>query len=258
MSIISRKIAIATLVAGISLVFIQCKDPEGNRQVSDLKVTFKVTYDGSSLEKYKDYLYDNHPLEFSRFTLFLSDVTLLNGAEGVKVSDVEYLDFLPDNASDNLSVLVSYTFKEVPDGTYTGIRMGYGVNATNNAKDPSDFPPSNPLYNDNEYWLGWKSYIFCKIEGQGDADNDGQFDHFLIYHCGGDGVYKVFEQVVPITVSPEAQPVQVEFDLRKLFIMDDGRYYNMVVNPATSNKKDSLRIANDIMRKFGEATRVIQ
>jgi hypothetical protein len=40
--------------------------------------------------------------------------------------------------------------------------------------------------------------------------------------------------------------------------MDDGRYYNMVVNPATSNKKDSLRIANDIMRKFGEATRVIQ
>ncbi|MFZ4477530.1 MAG: MbnP family protein [Saprospiraceae bacterium] len=227
---------------------------------SDLTMTFKSTYDGSRMVKFKNYPYgsNNYPLQFNRFTLFLSDITLLKGTEETRLTESAYLDFTPDNASSDTSVLLNYTFQNVPEGTYTGIKMGYGVKPSDNGKNPADFPPSSPLYNDNEYWLGWKSYIFTKIEAQGDADINNQFDHFMIYHCGGNGVFKTFSFTQPIEVKSSAPALKVDFDLRKLFIMADGRYYNMVEDPATSNNKDSLRVANDIMSKFGNATSIAQ
>jgi hypothetical protein len=249
-----------TAISAAVLLFAACKDGNDTSGVTgvELKTEFRAQYNGEHFIKYKAYNYNNYPLKLSRFTLFLSDITLLKGSEAVKISDIEYLDFTPDDASSDTSVLVPISFKNVPEGEYTGIRMGYGVAPAYNAKNPADFPPASPLYNDNEYWLGWKSYIFAKIEGTGDANNNGQDDHFLIYHCGGDGVYKQFTFNQPIQVRDGGQILKVDFDLLKLFIMDDGRYYNLVTNPATSNKKDSLRIANDIMSKFDRATAITQ
>jgi hypothetical protein len=245
------------------VLFAACKDKETTTPTeltADLNITFKSNYNTQRLIKYKNYQYgaNNYPLQFSRFTLFLSDVTLLKGTAETLLTESAYLDFMPDNATSDTSLFLAYTFKSVPQGTYTGIRIGYGVKPSDNGKNPADFPPSSPLYNDNEYWLGWKSYIFSKIEAQGDADNNGQFDHFMIYHCGGSKVYKTFNFTQPIEVTATSKPLTVDFDLRKLFIMDDGRYYNMVTSPATSNNRDSLRVANDIMGKFGNATQVSQ
>lgn len=229
-------------------------------QTSDLKITFKSNYDNSRLIKYKNYQYgsNNYPLQFSRFTLFLSDITLLKGSAETRLSESVYLDFTPDNATSDTSIFLNYIFQNVPEGSYTGIKMGYGVKPSDNAKNPADFSPNSPLYNDNEYWLGWKSYIFTKIEAQGDVDINNEFDHFMIYHCGGNKVYKTFTFNQPIEVKSDAPALNINFDLRKLFIMTDGRYYNMVEDPATSNNKDSLRVANDIMSKFGNATFIEQ
>lgn len=253
---------ILTMLLCSALLIAACKDDETkpNGAVSDFKLTFKSNYNGERLIKYHQYPYgaNAYPLEFSRFTLFLTDVTLLNGTQETVVAPSLYLDFTPDNASSDTSAYLNYTFANIPEGTYTGIKIGYGVKPSDNAKNPADFPPSSPLYNDNEYWLGWKSYIFCKIEAQGDSDKDGVYDHFNIYHCGGSLVYKTFTFTQPITVGGNAKATNVNFDLRKLFIMDDGRYYNMVTSPSTSNNKDSLRVANDIMGKFGKATTLEQ
>jgi hypothetical protein len=244
---------------GTMALFSACHDHGSSSEGGvNFDATFRATYNGNRFVKYFPYNYNGYPLKLSRFTLFLSDITLLNGSESVEISDVEYLDFTPDNASNDTSVLLKVTFKNVPEGEYTGIRMGYGVAANNNSKNPADFPTTSPLYNDNEYWLGWKSYIFAKIEGTGDANNDNQDDHFLIYHCGGDGVYKTFTFNEPIHVHAGEAGIKIDLDLLKLFIMDDGRYYNLVTNSATSNKKDSLRIANDIMSKFDKATSITQ
>jgi hypothetical protein len=250
-------------VSLIATSFIACKDhnheePGPDSPKTDFNITFNAQYDGVRMVKNQDVVYNNYPLELTRFTLFLSDVTLLNGTSDQVLAESVYLDFTPDTSSSDVSSILKYTFKNVPEGEYTGIKIGYGVKPADNAKNPADFPPSSPLYNDNEYWLGWKSYIFSKIEGQGDQDNNGQFDHFLVYHCGGDGVYKTFTFNEPVHVHAGEPGLNVTFDLKKLFIMDDGRFYNLVTNPATSNKKDSLRVANDIMSKFGNATRIAQ
>ncbi|MEI6411046.1 MAG: MbnP family protein [Bacteroidota bacterium] len=238
-----------------------CKNNDVSDPVTptaDFNISFDAQYDGSRLVKYQKLVYNNYPLELTRFALFLSDVTLLKSNGEQVLTESAYLNFTPDTAVSDVSAILKYTFKNVPEGDYTGIKIGYGVKPSDNAKNPADFPPTSPLYNEIEYWLGWKSYIFCKIEGEGDKDSNGQFDHFLVYHCGGSGVYKTFTFNQPIHVHAGDPGLKVSFDLKKLFIMDDGRYYNLVTNPVTSNNKDSLRVANDIMSKFGKATSIVQ
>ncbi len=226
---------------------------------ADFSFQFTSTYEGSRLERVKKYTYNGYPLEFTVFTLYLSDITLLQGSKEVKISDVEYLDFFPSNASGTLSTQPKITFKNVPEGDYTGIKLGYGVRKDLNKKSPKDFPAGSPLSYELDFWKGWDSYIFCKIEGAGDADKNGSADHFLVYHCGSDPVYKTFTTNKNFSVSasdPTKQLLQIEFDLKKLFTQADGSLYNMVANPATSNDKNDVVVADAIMSRFGTATSI--
>lgn len=246
------------LLAG-TLSFFACKDYDGGAEIvgADFTVTFRSNYDGAQLEKSKDYDYNGHPLNFTVHTLFVSDITLLKGAEEQVVSEVEFLDFLPTASGTNLSVKPQRTYK-VPEGDYTGIRIGYGVKPAFNDRKISEWPAGHPLANDIEYWLGWKSFIFSKIEGAGDADKNGSPDHFLVYHCGGNAVYKTFTFNQPIQVKAGGKGLEVAFDLKKLFIQDDGSFYDMVKNSATSNDKNDVVVANAIMSQYDNATTIKQ
>lgn len=240
------------------LVFNACKDYDGgpNVSVSDLTITYKSTYDGAQIEKAKNYNYNGHPLYFTVHTLFLSDITLLKGSEEYVLSEAEFLDFLPNVSSTPLSVTPQRSYKSVPEGEYTGIRIGYGVKPANNDRPVSYWPAGHPLANDIEYWAGWKSFIFSKIEGAGDQNSDGNFDHYLVYHCGGNGVYKTFTFNQPISVQSGGKALTISFDLKNLFIQADGSYWNMVNAPATSNDKNDLVVADAIMSRYGAATTI--
>ncbi len=245
----------------LAVSFSACKDYDGGSGTdagTDLNITFSTKYNGAQLEKGKNYDYDGHPLNFTIHTLFLSDITLLKGSEEYVLSDIEFLDFLPNASSSNLSVMPQRTYKNVPEGEYTGIRIGYGVRPDYNIRRISDWPAGHPLANDLEYWAGWTSFIFAKIEGGGDADNNGTIEHYLIYHCGGDGVYKTFTFNQPISVKAGGKGLDVAIDLKNLFIQDDGSLYNMVKNSQTSNDKNDLVVANAIMSQYGKATTIKQ
>jgi len=246
----------ATLLIAIGFTFSACKHDDA--PATDFSLTFRSTYDGNQVEKSKHYDYNGHPLYFTVFTLFLSDITLLRGSEEIVVSEAEFLDFLPNASSSNLSVEPKFTYKNVPEGEYTGIRIGYGVKPANNDRRVSDWPAGHPLANEQEYWSGWKSFIFSKIEGSGDKNNDGTFDHYLVYHCGGNGVYKTFTFNQPFHVHVGEEGLKVALDLKQLFIQDDASYWDMVKEPATSNDKNDLLVADAIMSKFGKATKISQ
>ena len=225
---------------------------------SDFTVTFKALYDGQTLEKFKSYDYDTYKVNFSRFNTFLSDITLLKGNEEIKISDIEWVDFTPDSAFGNLTVSVPVKFKNVPDGDYTGIRIGYGVKPELNAKRPNNFQSTHPLSRENEYWLGWGSYIFNKIEGKADLDNSGAFATSLVYHCGSDAVYRTYTFNTPIQVEQGAAAT-VEFDLKKLFTIN-GSWFDMKIpaNQFTSNDVGNVIVATILMDNFDAATTVIQ
>lgn len=236
-----------------------CKDkntPEG--PTSDLTVTFKALYDGQPLEKYKVYDYDTYKVQFSRFNAFLSNITLFNANGSAVLSDINWVDFTPDTASGNLAVAVPVTFKNVPEDTYSGMRIGFGVPAAMNAKQPKDYPAGHPLSRENEYWLGWKSYIFSKIEGQVDLDNDKVYDAGLVYHCGSDAVYRSYAFNTPIQVAPGAKAT-VEIDLKKIF-NPGGAWFDLSqqANQLTSNDAGNVVVATVLVNNFGVATTVKQ
>lgn len=249
----------AILLVSSSLFLMGCGDGALNEPPSsDFTITFKAQYGGQPLEKYKNYDYSTYKVHFSRFNMYLSDITLLKGNQEFKISDIDWVDFTPDQASNNLAVDVPITFKKVPDGEYTGIRIGYGVSPGLNAKKPGDFSFSHPLSRESEYWSGWGSYIFNKIEGKADTDNSGAFGASLVYHCGSNAVYRDYTFNLPITVEKGAAAT-VAFDLKQLFTIN-GVWFDLTVpeNQFTSNDAGNVVIAKILMDNFDSATAVQQ
>lgn len=240
------------LLAAVS--FSACKDDDDPvTQANNFTLTFRATYDGVLLEKYKNYPYGDKVILFDKFNTYLSDITLMNGTAEVKLTDIEWVDFTPNLAPDDKTVEVTYKYT-VPDGNYTGIKLGYGVSADLNAKSPSDFPPEHPLYIESEYWAGWQSYIFTKIQGEVDLDANDTTETNLFYHCGSDPVYNVATINGTIPVSGTGSLV-VEFDLKKMFTFD-GQLLDLTIpaNQTTSHDASNIALAQKMMGNFKNAT----
>ncbi len=218
-------------------------------------ITCKATFDGVQLEKNKDYQFGNIPMFVEACRMYLSDITLLNGDKEIVLSEIEYLDFTPTNA---VSATPTITFKNVPEGEYTGIRIGYGVKPSLNGKRPSSFPAGHPLAIENDYWSGWSSYIFSTLDGKADPENDGSKNLSLAYHCGSDAVYKTFEFAQAIHVHEGEAGARISFDMKKLLTLADGTLYDIAAHPATSNSVSDVTVAQALTANFGRATTVEQ
>jgi hypothetical protein len=246
---------IARLLTLFSLAFLfSCHEHDENTGV-DFDITFKATFDGAQLEKNKDYQFGSIPMFVEACRMYLSDITLLNGNDEIVISEIEYLDFTPTNA---VFATPTITFKNVPEGEYTGIRLGYGVKPSLNAKRPSNFPAGHPLAIENDYWSGWNSYIFSTLDGKADPDNNGSKNLSLAYHCGSDPVYKSFEFAHTIHVHAGEAGAKVSFDMKKFLTLEDGTLYDIVTNPATSNSVGNVTVAQALTANFGRATTIEQ
>jgi hypothetical protein len=252
-----KKLLFLVLIVCVSM-FSACDKNECDCSLEGTyNLTFKATYGGETLVKYKDYNYGDttFPVLFSRFRTYISDLALIK-ADGTTypLKDVVEVDFFPDNATTETALTPSFDLGEVPAGEYTGIRYGLGVRPDLNAKRPNDYENGHPLKNEIEYWQSWKSYIFTKIEGQADKDNNGSDDIYFQYHTGADPVYKTFSIAYPITIEDgkNTQSTLV-FDLKKIFTQPNGGFYDIQANPATSSSLSKLDVALYIAEGFGRA-----
>ncbi|HAD13428.1 MAG TPA: hypothetical protein DCF33_13455 [Saprospirales bacterium] len=247
---------LSVFVAIFSLVsLLGCQDAE-DLPSTDFTINFKATYGGETLEKNKDYIFGSYPIFFEGCRLYLSDIRLVNAEREVIISEIEYLDFTPENAA---SATPAILFKNVPEGDYTSVSIGYGVKPQLNAKRPSNFPAGSPLSIEIDYWAGWKSYIFSVLDGKADPDNNGTKNLSFSYHCGSDAVYKIFEFNVPIKVKAgQFTTADIAFDMKEFLTNDDGSLYDMVANPATSNDATNVVVAQALTAHWGRATTITQ
>lgn len=255
-----KKLLLPLLLLPLFAFFNACENDDDDNEVGVITLAFEAQYDGQQMEKYKNYDYNGFPLQFSRFHTYLSDVELLRAEGGsVRLSEIDFIEFTPDDAPNDVSAKVYRTIAGIPPGEYAGLRMGVGVKPSLNAKNPSDFDPGHPLYLESEYWSGWKSYIFTKIEGRGDQNNDGTQDLFVVHHYGSDPVYRTYTFNQPITVSASGNlPVSVIFDLKQIFTLENGSLYDLPANPQTSHNQANISIAEVIVENYGRAIHVEQ
>lgn len=222
---------------------------------AQLEFEFRALYDGADLRENFSYSYGSHTVQFRTFTLFISDIEVIRDGAATLLKDAIYLDFFPKSSTSDQAEIIRHNFALEP-GDYSAIRIGLGVKPEYNDRRPSDFPTGHALTNELEYWLGWRSYIFTKIEGAGDSNQDGNMDYFTIYHVGGNPTYRTLTFPLDLRIKPGSNKVEATFDLKKAFTLPDGSLYDMLNNPATHSQPTELTVANAIMDGLAWATSV--
>ena len=153
----------------------------------------------------------------------------MTSSEGsVKLADVAFVDLLRDAV--DLSAAQTgqrLSFTEVPKRQYDGISFNIGVPANVNTTSPVDYDPTTPLGNNSEYWAGWESYVFHKIEGQMDEDGDGETDTSVALHMGSNDAFRPVRVSVPIDISDSRENLQINFDILDALSID-GSYFDFM------------------------------
>ena len=111
-------------------------------------------------------------------SIYLSDLELTASRSGETpqmLSSIELVNFGDIQSESEALSGYSLIFNDIKAGSYAGLEFGIGVSPELNATQPSEYSPSEPLAAVNNYWEAASSYIYSKIEGMADLDNDGQF-----------------------------------------------------------------------------------
>ncbi len=240
-----------TIISLLCLVILGActEEPQVTVETSSLKLSFTANFDGEPIVmNEKTYLYNGNPIRFSKVNFYLSDLTL----GGKEIIDVTFVDLTKTHTSEQAAEEGTVlSFSKIPVGAYNAIELGIGVPADLNRTKPSEYSTSHPLGSDNtsEYWEAWNSYIFVKIEGQYDSDNDGfdEDDVAFAYHVGQDEFYKKLSNKSTLDldiVAGEPTDLELRLDIKQLFTADDGNLLELETHDP-SNQMDVMRLLMD-------------
>lgn len=184
-------------------------------------MVFRLKYNGEDLNFFDRYEYPSgQAMNFTRFSTYISDLTF---GETV-VKDIDYLRVQKEVGDTSTTEIGIYEINTVPSGSYTTVKFKFGVPASLNAMKPADFLSAHPLSRADEYWNSWSSYIFTKIEGNIDFDENTDLEKPIALHLGFDDALMEFSFPVNIDLTEERQRLYFDIDLYKLFAGENGVY----------------------------------
>ena len=185
------------------LVLACCKDDDDccvtPPNDGSLELNFTTQTQNGNMILFENFnLNDNTQLNINKLQFYISDIRLLKGSEEISIGEVDLVDFRTHSNPAVASMGESYYYHDISEGIYTGVKFGIGVNPDLNAYDPVYY---NALGTDHllssgiDYWSGWESYVFTKIEGFFDRNGNGtagggEDDEEITYHTGTDALYR--------------------------------------------------------------------
>ncbi len=188
-----------------------------------VELNFKLLYNGAPLVMFEPYDYpDGKNMNFTRCSFYTSETKL----DGTTINDIEFHNLTNSHASLPFANN-GYTWKidHVPTGNYNNISFNIGVPEALNNQDPGDFPSGHPLAKPAENWFSWMSFIFLKVEGKIDLDNDGIAEEGIALHTGSNQALRNIALEYPIEVEKnEIARINLVFDIYKLFDGADRIY----------------------------------
>ena len=168
-------------------------------------------------------------LYVSRVSLFIEDFNLI-GDETFTLIDRDYFTLTDDHLSSASAQEGTLIFRgELEQDEYTA-SFNIGVSPEDNAKEPADFPSDNVLSNAAEYWPGWSSYIFAKVEGFIDLDGDGDEETGFALHMGADDAFRSVTISDKMVLDENNTKLYIDINLENLF-MNNGVMYDIAANP---------------------------
>ena len=244
--------------------FSACDDDEQVEALtSDILMSFKATYDNEPLEMLKSYTYSGVPIQFLKFDFYIGDAVLAQNDNGSviesELSEVEFVD-LSFSTQQEAEQGVTLTTRAVEAGAYDGINLGIGVPPDLNSRSWEEFSGEHPLRSDTHYWEAWNSFIFAKIEGKLDMDNDGTFESSFTYHTGTDQLYQnlIFNTNFNLEAEEE-KTMSFTVDVQKLFRVNDTDYdadndgYVDLQTHQGVHTDQQLVLAGYVMQNFADA-----
>lgn len=252
----TMKNLIFILIASLAFSFTACDDDDNapmEETTGALELTFALKYQDEPLVYFDPYYYEDSLLMgVSRVNMFLSNFF----ADDQLVKDVFFADFEEVSTSDLAAEGITLRIDEVPTGSYSNLSFGVGVPEEMNGKEPADFPSDHPLSKVSEYWAGWSSYIFAKLEGNLDLTEDGSRETGFSFHTGGEGVYRNLTYDMPFTVAEdEATEIRFEIDFKEIFRLGSDEYLNLREIQGAHNEGD-VDVMSQISDNYSNAIRL--
>lgn len=221
---------VAYLVIAVSLITVACSKED---KVGSVEFNFKLAYDGSPLVAGDSYEY---PLGFeffvTKYSMFLSELDISNTESTVGLADVIFLD-LASNQFDSQTAESGtiIRFSDIPEGEYNNLQVSLGLPESVNETNPGSYGSESSLANTGEYWEGWESYIFHKLEGRMDTDGDGELESGIALHIGSNDAYRTKRINRQIIVNDgETTTVEINIDLKEV-LMIDGQAFDLLETP---------------------------
>ncbi len=155
-----------------------------------LSLTFKPTYDSKPLIINKIYDYNGKKVRFTKWQFFINNNCFVKAGTNptsfcVNDNSAALIDFTTlDDSLKSVNGL-KVTLNNLSVGSFQSLNFIVGLGPALNDKLPKDFPSSSPLSDGTNYWSGWNSFIFSKLEGLMDKDGDGKFETGITLHTGG-------------------------------------------------------------------------
>lgn len=181
-------------LAAVLLIIPSCNDDNDGKEgdTSAINIRFRALLDGEPYVMNDRFTYGDWEMSVSALRFYISDLVLTQGNLEVELREIDWVDFAATNLSASGADAGWTTLSQgIPVGNYDGIKFGIGVSSDLNAEDPTTYASGHPLRNTDDYWADWGSYIFNKIEGRYDNDDNPDLESAFNYHIGGDPFYRV-------------------------------------------------------------------
>lgn len=168
---------------------------------------------------------DTSEFSISKLNFLVSPIELINQDNQSIRIDIEDAYFINLENPSTLQVQLV----NVPIGNYKGIKLGIGLPANLNSKDPSEFPLTSTLNDLGHYWAAWNSFIFSRLEGNFYTQNINTPYIPFLYHSGIDAAYQSINLYKDFTLtSNNPQHLTINLKVNEILYPADGENIDII------------------------------
>ncbi|MBX2817850.1 MAG: hypothetical protein KTR24_17725 [Saprospiraceae bacterium] len=220
----------------------------GCRKDIPLEIAIQLTYQGEPLVLDQSMVFpDGKAFRVLRVSFYVSDLMVSDGSESILLKEVDFVNPSAGHlSSESAAGGYPYIETKVDLETIKDVSFNLGLTEAQNESVPADFSTDHPQSKPGEYWLAWDSYIFIKIEGWVDLDDDGDAETGMNLHLGSDAVMR------PIQLNAEGLGSRLKLEVDLYDVFKQEQVYDIAENPGL-HSLSQLPAAEELADNFSKS-----